>query len=83
MITSVVCCVVSAALQPHRERDHRREVDGVLNFILILAALMGLPALTEAGRLLVSLLVRLIGLAFMMALVMIILLALVTHGKVI
>jgi hypothetical protein len=75
--------VVSAAFRLHRERDHRREVDGVLDFILIIGTLVGLPVLTEAGRLLVSLLVRLIGLAFMMAFVMIILLLLVTHGKVI
>lgn len=55
----------------------------MLNLILILAALTGLPALTEVGRLLMSLLVRLIGLAFVMALVMIILLALATRGKVV
>jgi hypothetical protein len=55
----------------------------MLNLLLILAALTGLPAFTEAGRFLMSLLVRLIGLAFVMALVMIILLALATHGKVI
>ena len=55
----------------------------MLNLILILAALTGLPALTQVGRLLMSLLMRLIGLAFVMAVVMIILLALATHGKVI
>jgi hypothetical protein len=55
----------------------------MLNLFLILAALTGLPALTEVGRVLMSLLVRLIGLAFAMALVMIVLLALATHGKVI
>jgi hypothetical protein len=58
-------------------------VDRVLNLILILTAITGLPALTEVGRLLMSLLVRLIGLAFMMAVVMLILLALATHGKVV
>ena len=42
----------------------------MLNLFLILAALTGLPALTEVGRVLMSLLVRLIGLAFAMALVM-------------
>ena len=55
----------------------------MLNLFLILAALTGLPALTEVGRLLLSLLVRLIGLAFVMALALIVLLAVVTHGKVI
>lgn len=55
----------------------------MLNLILILAALTGLPALTEVGRVLLGLLARLIGLAFMLALVMIMLLALATHGKVI
>jgi hypothetical protein len=55
----------------------------MLNLFLILAALTGLPALTEVGRLLLGLLVRLIGLAFVMALVLIVLLAVVTHGKVI
>ena len=44
----------------------------MLKLLLIIAALTGLPALTEAGRFLMSLLVRLIGLAFVMALVMII-----------
>jgi len=53
----------------------------MLNLFLILAALTGLPALTGVGRLLMSLLVRLIGRAFAMALVMVILLALATHGK--
>jgi len=55
----------------------------MLNLFLILAAVTGLPALTEVGRLLMSLLVRLIGLAFVMALVLLVLLALATHGKVI
>jgi hypothetical protein len=65
-------------------RQHlREEVDGMLNLFLILAALTGLPAFTEVGRLVMSLLVRLIGLAFVIALVMIMLLALATHGKVI
>jgi len=81
--TSAVCCVVPAASRPHRGRQHRREVDRVLNLILVLAAITGLPALTEVGRLVLGLLVRLIGLAFMMAVVMLILLALATHGKVI
>jgi hypothetical protein len=51
----------------------------MLNLFLVLAALTGLPALTEVGRLIMSLLIRLIGLAI----VMIVLLALATHGKVI
>ena len=55
----------------------------MLNLFLILAGLTGLPALTAVGRLVLSLLARLIGLAFVMALVMIILLAVATHGKVI
>ena len=55
----------------------------MLNLILILTALTGLPALTKFGRLLLSLLARLIGLAFLLALVMVILLALATHGRVI
>ena len=55
----------------------------MLNLFLILAALTGLPAFTEVGRLVMSLLARLIGLAFVIALVMIMLLALATHGKVI
>lgn len=55
----------------------------MLNLILILAALTGLPALTEIGRLLMGVLIRLIGLTFMMALALIILLGLATHGKMI
>ena len=55
----------------------------MLNLFLILAALTGLPVFTEVGRLIMSILVRLIGLAFVMALVIIVLLALATHGKVV
>jgi hypothetical protein len=55
----------------------------MVNLFLILAALTGLPALTAVGRLLMGLLVRLIGLALVMALVIIMLLALAMHGKVI
>jgi hypothetical protein len=58
-------------------------VNEVLNIILILATLTGLPALTKVGRLLIGLLVRLISLTFALALVMIILLAVATHGKVV
>lgn len=43
--TSAVCCVVPAAFRPHRGRQHRREVDRVLNLILILAAITGLRLL--------------------------------------
>jgi hypothetical protein len=66
-----------------RCKQHREEVDVVLSLFIVLAALTGLPALTEVGRLLMSLLARLIGLAIVMALVMIMLLALATHGRVI
>ena len=77
-------CVVLTASGPHGEGNTlREEVDGMLNLFLILAALTGLPAFTAVGRLVMSILVRLIGLAFVMALVMIMLLALATHGKVI
>jgi hypothetical protein len=55
----------------------------MLDLFIVLAALTGLPALSGAGRLLISLLARLIGLCFVMALVMITLLVLATHGKVI
>jgi len=55
----------------------------MLDLILLVAALTGLPALTEVGRLLIGLLIRLIGLTFIMALVMIILLGMATHGKMI
>lgn len=55
----------------------------MLNLLLILTALTGLPALTEVGRLLMSLLARLIGLAVVMALVILVLFAVATHGKVI
>jgi hypothetical protein len=53
----------------------------MLNLFLMLAALTGLPALTEVVRLLLSILVRLIGLAFAMALVLIAPFALATHGR--
>ena len=77
-------CVVLAASGPHGGGNTlREEVDGMLNLFLILAALTGLPAFTEVGRLVMSILMRLIGLAFVMALVMIVLLALATHGKVV
>jgi hypothetical protein len=70
-------CVVLTASGPHGGGNTlREEVDGMLNLFLILAALTGLPAFTEVGRLVMSILVRLIGLAFVMALVIIVLLAL-------
>jgi hypothetical protein len=76
--------VVLTASGPHRgDNTLREEVDGMLNLFLILAALTGLPAFTVVGRLIMGLLVRLIGLAFVMGLVMIVLLAVATHGKVI
>lgn len=55
----------------------------MLNLFLILAALTGLPVLTEVGRLVIAPLARLIGLALVMTVVMIMLLAFATHGKVI
>ena len=83
MSTCPGCCVVLISARPHSGGKSEREVDGMLNLFLILAALTGLPAFTEVGRLLLSLMVRLIGFAFVMALVMIVLLAVATHGKVI
>jgi hypothetical protein len=62
---------------------HRRKADGMLNLILVLATLTGLPALSQVGRLLAGLLVKLIGMAFVMTLAMIVLLAIATHGRVI
>lgn len=55
----------------------------MLDLILVVAALTGLPALTGVGRMLMGLLIRLIGLTFIMAFVMIILLGMATHGKMI
>lgn len=55
----------------------------MLNLILVLATLTGLPALSQVGRLLAGLLVKLIGMAFVMTLAMIVLLAIATHGRVI
>jgi hypothetical protein len=55
----------------------------MLNLFIVLAALTGLPALTGVGRLILALLARLVGLAVVLALVMIMLLALATHGKMI
>jgi hypothetical protein len=62
---------------------HRRKADGMLNLILVLATITGLPALSQVGRLLAGLLVKLIGMAFVMTLAMIVLLAIATHGRVI
>jgi hypothetical protein len=80
--TCVQRCVVISASLPDRGYKNQRQVNRMLDLFLILAALTGLPALTAAGRLLMGLLARLIGLAFVMALVMIVLLELATHGKV-
>lgn len=55
----------------------------MVNLLLVLAAATGLPALTKVGRLLMGVLIRLVGLTFMMALVLVILLGLATHGKMI
>jgi hypothetical protein len=82
--TSAGRCVVLTASGPHRgDNTLREEVDGMLNLFLILAALTGLPVFTAVGRLIMAVLVRLIGLAFVMGLVMIVLLAVATHGKMI
>ena len=55
----------------------------MLNLILILATLTGLPALTATGRLVMGILMRLIGLGFAMGVVLLILVFLATHGKII
>ena len=55
----------------------------MLQLFLVLAGLLGLPALAQVTRVLVALFVRIIALAFVMALAMIVLLALVTHGRMI
>ena len=54
----------------------------MLNLLFVLAALIGLPALSQVGRVLLGLLVRLIGTAFLMALAIIVLLAVATHGRI-
>ena len=55
----------------------------MLNLILIFAALTGLPALTATGRLVMGILMRLIGLGFVMAVVLLILILLAMRGKII
>ncbi|HEY7264178.1 MAG TPA: hypothetical protein VH589_22190 [Trebonia sp.] len=57
-------------------------MDGMLNLMLIFAALTGLPALTATGRLVMGILMRLIGLGFAMGVVLLILILLATHGKI-
>jgi hypothetical protein len=55
----------------------------MLNLMLILATLTGLPALTKTGRLIMGILMRLIGLGFAMGVVLLILIVVATHGKMI
>ena len=54
----------------------------MLTLLIALSALVGLPAMSQAGRLALSLLTHLMGMAFMMALVIIVLAAVLTHGRV-
>lgn len=53
----------------------------MLNLMLILGTVIGVPALTKTGRLLMGILMRLIGLGFAMGVVLLILILLATHGK--
>ena len=55
---------------------------GMLTLLLVLASLIGLPALSQVGRVLIGLLARMIGLGIVMALALIVLAAIATHGKV-
>lgn len=54
----------------------------MLTLLLVLASLIGLPALSQVGRVLIGLLARMIGLGIVMALALILLAAIATHGKV-
>jgi hypothetical protein len=54
----------------------------MLNLLFVLAALIGLPALSQVGRALLSLLAGIIGTAFVMALAIVVLLAVATHGAI-
>jgi hypothetical protein len=54
-----------------------------MNLLVLLAALTTLPVLTQVVRVLVSLLMSLIAWSFAIAVVMILLLALATHGKIV
>lgn len=55
----------------------------MLNLMLIFGTLIGLPALTATGRLVMGILMRLIGLGFAMGVVLLILILLAAHGKII
>ena len=68
------------ASDPTVEIYGRKEPD--VNLLFVLAALIGLPALSQVGRALLSLLAGIIGAAFVMALAIVVLLAVATHGAI-
>jgi hypothetical protein len=55
----------------------------MLDLLLILAALTGLPVLGQAARLIIGLVARLLAVSFVMAVAMIVLLIIATHGRLI
>lgn len=58
----------------------RKKVGTAMNLILFLMALIGLPLCSRVGRMLLGLLLGLVGVTAAMALLIILLLALATHG---
>jgi uncharacterized membrane protein len=59
------------------------EVTEMFNLLLILGALLGLPALSQVARLIIGLFFRLLAVSFVMAMALIVLLIIATHGRLI
>lgn len=63
--------------------QHRMEVTEMFDLLLILGVLLGLPALSQAARLIIGLFFRLLAVSFVMAMALIVLLIVATHGRLI
>jgi hypothetical protein len=72
--------VVITPGRPQPECRVPKEVDVVMNLIFFLIALTVLPLFSRVGRMLLSLLFGLVGITLVMALVIMLLLALASHG---
>lgn len=55
----------------------------MFDLLLVLGALLGLPALGQAARLMIALFFRVLAVSFVMAVAMIVLLVVALHGRLI
>jgi hypothetical protein len=61
----------------------RREVDGMMQLLLVGVALIAIPAIGKVVRAMLSLIVRLVAAVFALGFVLLVLVAFAAHGKLI